>query len=373
VPGPADPAPRARTLRQRVDDHPAALFVGIALAAATATLGIVIPLAQLTQDSRVASVQAELAQARSEHQLTVDGLRAQLDQAQRDAVGALDAERAKGQARIDELERSLSGITRTIGDGTDIYDVSDLVVEARDASSIPDTSLFHTTDRFYALDPDKASGWTYEETTELGIISTLWGLGEDAVKAQLTPPQVDALTRFPVHAWYYGDDKRIELDDPVGGTRESLHPRTMALVQHASQQEVADFQLMRLTSGTEAARDLVRSGFGRDPAGWVLQDQVVAEYQSFGAFRPRIESLQKRDDIAYARMETVLPNATIVGPDGSPDPRVLPEYYWTREWLIVDSGDDLYIVKLFVADDDHRSPDYAAMSAWLDALRIVRS
>ena len=51
----------------------------------------------------------------------------------------------------------------------------------------------------------------------------------------------------------------------------------------------------------------------------------------------------------------------------------LPEYYWTREFLIVDSGADLYIVKLFVADDDHRAPDYAAVSSWLDSLRIVRS
>jgi hypothetical protein len=110
----------------------------------------------------------------------------------------------------------------------------------------------------------------------------------------------------------------------------------------------------------------VRAGFGRDPAGWALQDQLVSDITWAGTLRPRIESLQKQDDIAYGRVEMVLPDATVDGVEH-------PEYYWTREWLIVDTGDDLYTVKLFVADDDHRSPDYAAISAWLDGLRIVRS
>ena len=49
------------------------------------------------------------------------------------------------------------------------------------------------------------------------------------------------------------------------------------------------------------------------------------------------------------------------------------EYYWDREWFIVRTDRDLYMVKLFVADDDHRSPDYGALSTWLDQLRILGS
>ena len=49
-PTPTPPLPPPRTLRQRIDDHPAALFVGIAIAAATATLGIVLPIVQVAQD-----------------------------------------------------------------------------------------------------------------------------------------------------------------------------------------------------------------------------------------------------------------------------------------------------------------------------------
>lgn len=364
---PAGAAPvTARTLRQRIEDHPAGLFVGIAIAAATATLGIVLPLAQLTQDSRVASVEAELARYRAEQQLVVDGLRAELEEARRAGEAAVAAERTRSQARIDELERSLSGITRTLGVGTDTYDVSDLVVEPRDATSVPDTSLFHAVDRFYALDPARATGWTYALISDLRFTADLMGTTEEAWKARNPLVPDEAWTRFPMHVWYYGDDKLVEFDDPVGGARVSLHPRTMAMVQRVTHDDYLDAQLWQVSADAARTIEVVRAGFARDPAGWVLQDQVVGDVSFFGSLRPRIESLQKRDDIAYGRAESVLPDVTVAGAE-------LPEYYWTREWLIVDTGEDLYLVKLFVADDDHRSPDYAAISAWLDGLRIVRS
>ncbi len=103
-----------------------------------------------------------------------------------------------------------------------------------------------------------------------------------------------------------------------------------------------------------------------DPAGWVLQDQLVSEFNGVGSLRPRIDSLQKRDDLAYARVETVLPDVNI-------GDQHLAEYYWDREWFIVRTAQDLFLVKLFVADDDHRSPDYGALSTWLDQLRILGS
>jgi hypothetical protein len=169
-----------------------------------------------------------------------------------------------------------------------------------------------------------------------------------------------------MHVWYYGPDKVVTFADPVSGTKLTLHPRTMATVQEVTLQEYIDFQVASLPANAAGAEDIIRAGFARDPAGWVLQDLLVSDITSSGSLRPRIESLQKRDDTAYGRAETVLPGVTIDGTQ-------LPEYYWSREWLIVDSGTDLYLVKLFVADDDHRAPDYAAVSTWLDDLRIVRT
>lgn len=383
-PAPAAPGsdasslPTPRTLRQRIDDHPAALFVGIAIAAATATLGIVLPLAQLAQDGRVASVQAEIAQLRSEHQLALDSLQAQLEQARRDAESAAAEERARAQARIDELERSLSGITRTLGDGSDAYDVSRLVVDARDASSIPATSKYDPAERFYALDPAQVTGWAYEPSTHLAWASSLMGVSEDDyVAAQvanaqrvgnpMTAEQVrELLTRFPIHVWRYGGDKVVELKDPVGDVPLSLHPRTTVLLQRLSHEDYIESQISSLTGPGLGAADVIRAGFARDPAGWVAQDQLVGDIAFWGSLRPRVESLQKRDDLAYMRTETVLPDVTV---DGQP----LPAYYWTKEWLIVDTGQDVYAVTTHVSDDDHRAPDYGALTAWLDALRIVRS
>ena len=104
---------------------------------------------------------------------------------------------------------------------------------------------------------------------------------------------------------------------------------------------------------------------GRDPAGWLLQDQLLSEI-SVGSLRPRIDSLQKRDDLAYGRVETVLPRVQL-------GDRTLAEYYWDREWFIVRTDRDMYMVKLSVADDDHRSSDYGALTTWLDQLRILGS
>lgn len=376
-PTPAKPV-TARTLRQRIEDHPAGLFVGIAIAAATATLGIVLPLAQLTQDSRVASVEAELARYKAEQQLVVDGLRSELEEARRSAEVAIAQERAQAQARIDELERSLSGITRTLGDGSDAYDVSRLVVDARDAASIPATSLYDPAERFYALDPAQVSGWTYERSTNLAFTAALLGVTEESYVAgqvanaqrlgnPITTEQArEMLTRFPIHVWYFGDDKVVELRDPVGDVPLSLHPRTMVVLQRLTHDEFIDAQVASLTGPGIGAADVIRAGFARDPTGWVAQDQLVADIAFWGSLRPRIESLQKRDDLAYMRTETVLPDVTV---EGQP----LPAYYWTKEWLIVDSGQDIYSISTHVSDDDHRAPDYAALTAWLDALRIVRS
>jgi hypothetical protein len=364
---PVAPAPTpGRTLRQRIDDHPLGLFAGIVIAAVTATLGIVVPILQLTQDSRIAAVQAELAQARSEQQTVVDDLQAQLDQARRDAQTAVAQERERAQARVDELERSLASINRSLGSGTDYYDVGNLVVDPRDASSIPETSRFDPVDGFYALDPAQAAGWTSATITELRFNADMFGRTEEQARAGQSANLIENLTRFPVHVWYYGDDRLVEFDDPVGGGNVTLHPRTMATLQEVSLQDYIDFQVSQLPAAAVGAEDIIRAGFARDPAGWVLQDQLVADVAWSGSLRARIESLQKRDDIAYGRAETVLPDVTVAGTR-------LPEYYWSREWLIVDSGTDLYLVKLFVADDDHRAPDYAAVSTWLDGLRIVRS
>ncbi|MBX3029148.1 MAG: hypothetical protein KF809_03235 [Chloroflexi bacterium] len=361
--------PPRRTFKQRIDDHPVGLLLAMLITAVTATIGIIVPVLQQTQDSRVAAVEAELAQARAEQVLVTEELRVELAQARRETETAVAEERARGQARIDELERSLSSITRTLGDGTDYFDVRRLVVDARDASAIPPTSRYEAADRFYALDPDQATGWTRTTITDLELSAGLFGMTE-AEYRERNPAVSEAAwenaTRFPIHVWYYGDDRKLEFTDPANGAMVTFHPRTIAMVQRVSHADYLTAALSQFPSASEEATAILRSSFARDPAGWALQDRLLNDLAFGGTFRARVESLQKGDDIGYGRLETVFPDVTVDG-------QQYPEYFWGQEWLVVDSGSDLYLVRLWVADDDHRSPDYSAVSTWLDALRIVRA
>gem|GEM_PF-2678237 len=367
-PGTGPAAPKA-SFRDRVEGHPIGLLMAVAVAAVTATLAVVVPMVQLTQDNRVSAVEVQMEQTKVQHAAEIAALQSQLDDLGRRSEQELADERVRTQARINELDRSLSSIHRTLGANTQDYDVSTLVVDPADVSSLPSTSTFFPDDRFYALDVAQSTNWAYEVSSELRLTAELVGLTEDALRAQATAEQAQALTQFPVHVWRYGADQPISYVDPESGSTFELRPRTQAWVQRVNKAEYLSFILDSVPSPQPSGSTIaetIRDGFESDPAGWVLQDQLVSEITGVGSLRPRIDSLQKRDDLAYARVETVLPNVTI-------GDRTLAEYYWDREWFIVRTDRDMYLVKLYVADDDHRSPDYGALSAWLDQLRILRS
>lgn len=366
---PQSPVPPRESFRARVEGHPIGLLMVVAVAAITATLAVVVPLVQITQDNRVSAVESQMQQDRTAHAAAVAGLQAQLDDLQRQADQELADERSRTQARIDELDRSLSSIHRSLGTAAQDYDVSKLVVDPADVGSLPTTSTFFPEDGFYGLDVDQSTGWTYELTSELQLTADLVGRTTDEVRAGISAAQVENMTRFPVHVWRYGPDVAMTYREPSSGARYDLHPRTQAWVQQVSQEDYLTLLRGSLPSPQPSGSTLdasVRDGFARDPAGWVLQDQLISEIAGVGSLRPRIDSLQKRDDLAYARVETVLPNVEL-------GHQQLAEYYWDREWFIVRTDRDMFLVKLFVADDDHRSPDYGALSAWLDQLRILGS
>jgi hypothetical protein len=363
------PSPERPKLRERVEGHPLGFITGVILAAVTATITVVVPVLQMTQDNRVSAVESQMQQDRTANAAAIAALQGQLSDAQRQADQQLADERARSQARIDELDRSLSSIHRSLGTDSQYFDVSKLVVDPADVGSLPATSTFFPDDRFYGLDVAQSTGWTYQVASELQLTADLLGATEEEFRAASTPAQLDAMTRFPVHVWRYGPDVALTYTEPSSGTKYAVHPRTQAWVQRVSQADYLSLLQRSVASPQPSGSTIgasISDGFQSDPAGWVLQDQLISEFTGVGSLRPRIESLQKRDDLAYARVETVLPNVQL-------GDQQLAEYYWDREWFIVRTARDLFLVKLYVADDDHRSPDYGALTSWLDQLRILGS
>jgi hypothetical protein len=362
----AEPPSSGRpSVRRRIEEHPVGLFAGAVVAAITATLAIVVPLAQLTMDNRVSALEVQMEEERMAHAAALQDLRDELESLRRSSAAALAEERARAQERIDELDRSLSSIRRSLGPDTEYFDVASLVVGPGEAASLPPSSAYFADDRFYALDAGQVSGWTYEISTELALLADLTGRTEAELRSMGPVQQADALTRFPVHLWRLGGDRLVRYLDPISGQELEFHPRTQVSLQRVSHEDYLAVYAERMGSDSPAM-DLVRAGFARDPAGWVLQDLLGGEIATSGGLRPRIDSLQKRDRLAYARVEATLPDVRIG------DLR-LAEYYWSREWLLIATDRDLYLVKLFVGDDDHRSPDYGSLSSWLDGFRVLGS
>jgi hypothetical protein len=366
--------PPRRSFRDRIDDHPLGLFVTVAIAAVTATLTIVVPLMQVTTDNRASALEAQMEQQRLELQAALErerssriaevaALEGRLQEAQASAERLVAEERSRAQAQVDELTRSLSSIRRSLGSGSEYFDVASLVVDQDAAATLPADSRYFPADRWYALDPEAHPDWTYEVTSELRMTAELLGMTEDELRAQQSESQVEAATRFPVHLWRYGGDRVVTFTDPGSGQTMTIHPRTQVSVQRVTIDEYLGL-MGEMSGATEDQLAVLARTLRRDPAGWVLQDNLGLEIGSSAALRARIETLQKRDQIAYARVETTLPGATM---DGGPE----GEVYWSREWLIVSAGEDLFLVKLYVADDDRRAPDYAAVGTWLDLFRIL--
>ena len=49
----------------------------------------------------------------------------------------------------------------------------------------------------------------------------------------------------------------------------------------------------------------------------------------------------------------------------------LPEYYWTRELMVVKTADSFYLVKTFLPNRDHRSPDFAHLTEWFQSFAVL--
>ena len=72
---------------------------------------------------------------------------------------------------------------------------------------------------------------------------TLKSSAEEALEAQAPAATIEAMRRYPIHAWRYGPDREITFADPATGTTFELHPRTQAWVQRISDDQYLELML----------------------------------------------------------------------------------------------------------------------------------
>lgn len=354
-------------VRKRVEDHPLVVYLGLVIATVTATLGIALPLAQTAHDTEIQNIRLEAQQtldkAVRDGQDALTGLQAKVTELN-GQVATLNGQINDLTAQRSELEQSLSGIKRVLGGESDDIDVSRLVVSREEARRLPAASRFFAEAGFYALDvPDVAAaspavdaaadadGWTYQQTTELKLLADQAALTEDEERAAVTKSGANPadLTRWPVHLWRRPGSVAVE------GFPSARALYSQVFVQRAPID--AFLELQGLDSASVVADH-------NDALLLLLTTELIAEVGQGGQFLSGLQSIEQRGSTIYARFESVLRNVTVDG-------QAVPEYYWTRELMIVATPDDFYLVKTFLPNADHRSPDFARLTQWFESFAVL--
>lgn len=341
-------------VRKRVEDHPLVVYMGLVVAAVTATLGIALPLAQTAHDTEVQNLrleaQGQIEQARQEGQDQLVKLQDRVVELN-GQIGALRGQVTDLIAERTALEQSLSGVQRSLGGESDEIDVSHLVVNREGAKSLPASSLFFPEDSFYALNAADAAGWTYELTDELHLLASQGGVTDEEEARLITASggKVENVKLWPVHLWRRPGSVSIEGFPNV----RVLH--TQVFLQRAP---IDGF--LKLEGLSDAAVAAHRD----DALLLLLTTELFGEAQQGGQFLSGLETIQQRGSTIYARFESVLREVTVNGDK-------LPEYYWTRELMIVETADSFYLVKTFLPNRDHRSPDFAHLTEWFQAFAVL--
>ena len=322
-------------VRKSVEDHPLVVFVGLVAATVTATLGIALPLVQGAHDTQIANLQRDAQVASQQLQNDNAALQAQ--------ITALLTDKS-------QLQDSLSGIQRVLGGDSQQLDVSRLVVTQDKARDLPPQSTFFSQDNFYALDPAKVPGWTLDPaTTELRLAADQAGISLDAERQAVAESGFDPnrLTQFPLYLWRRPAVAKVEGFPGVS----DLY--TQVFVQQARIDDVLNGST---ASGTTFQRP--------DALLALLASELSGELSMGGQFLSGLQTIEQKDNTVYARFESALSDVTVDG-------EKLREYYWTRELLVVTTPDTFYLIRTFLPNKDHRSPDFANFTQWFEDFAVL--
>jgi len=260
----------------------------------------------------------------------------------------LEQERVDHQKEVATLKQSLGNIQRTIGDDTEYLDVGGVLVSQDEASTLGNAQYF-SDDRYYALDDSAESDWTASKTDEWQLLVDTVG-PKQAAKI-LDPSIAKQLRTLRVRVWRKDERHRVVVP---GREIETLNLSPQVFVERVSAAQMAQ----------SFAKEL-RQVYEDEPTGLTLVQQLTLQLPAQPRFRAKLVSVQKKENVGYARYESRFTNVRV---DGA----VVPEYFLTQEIVVVSTSGDIYLIKTTLPRAEPRSDDAAWMTRWFDAFHIVR-
>ena len=255
------------------------------------------------------------------------------------------------QAQISELKQSLGNIQRNVAGDQGYIDVGNVLVD-QDAASKLGRAKFYPDESYYALADGADSPWHESMSNEYQLLV-------DTVGAADATSVIDAKTakqmrRLPVRVWRKGEKHEITLPGADGGTL-TLYPEVF--VERVSPEQI-------LTLVPKADRPVYAQVYEDEPTGLTLIQQLLLQIPSQQQFRAKLVSVQKKQNVGYARYESRFTNVTVDG-------RKAPTYYLTQETVVISTGGQIYLVRTELPRAEPRSEDAAWMTRWFNALHIV--
>ncbi|MBI1787360.1 MAG: hypothetical protein HYR60_07395 [Acidobacteria bacterium] len=285
-----------------------------------------------------------------------------------------DLEKAKCEARLDDLNSKLASIKRGISGG-EYLDLRKVMYSAGETPGVSQKARFFSEDQFYAesSNPDLE----YSTTTELELLTLLTGIQS----AQL-PQQVKQLNNLvPLHLWKARTVQNIKGSDiftsvfpyitvekiPMSKLKTILGLGASMAADEGENEKAPKISLSEEDSA-EAFAAKLEQVFRGDIVGAFFTTKLMAQMQmglssSKTAFN--LIETQKVGNALYSQTVITLKDAVIGG-------KSYPLYYLRQELVLVSTPENLYAIQTFIPGEDPepRGRSFSLINQWLSDFRI---
>lgn len=318
------------SLKEKVENHPLVFYFTTFFAGVALATGTFAPILMDQQHSATAKLDAQLA-----------------------------TRQQQSEAKISDLERSLSSLPIQNGDQTKVIDVNMMQISRDEAGSVDPRTQYFPDGSFYAL--ASSSDWRLTTTTELQLLADVVGVTPDkAAEGYATATGLEEklvtqlLTAYPVHLWRSGAPQQIE------GIRGLAALQPQLFVQRLPLTESAD-------NSVDASEFPLQDYFQGDKVGQVLTSQILF-FQALAGPQATttLSSVEKAANSFYARFDTTFSDIRVNG-------KRVSQLFLSTQVISITTPRDLYIIKVTIPSPEPASEATPFVNQWLGAFRIVNS